>query len=231
MTVDEYNRFFRLLELEKTSHVLDIACGSGYPSLYLAKTIGCGVIGIDINGNGIAAAKKKAKESNLDSKVDFKEVDAGRRLPFNNESFDAAICVDSLIHLSDRLKVLKEWRRVLKPGGRLLFTDPTVITGLVSHIELATRSSIGYFLFAPPGEDERLIKKAGLRLLDHEDLTQNMAKVSKRWHDARRGHKKELVKMEGHENFEGLQRFLLTVHSLASERRLSRFLFVSEKIR
>ncbi|MFI5420576.1 MAG: class I SAM-dependent methyltransferase, partial [Nitrososphaerales archaeon] len=75
------------------------------------------------------------------------------------------------------------------------------------------------------------IEKAGLRLLDHEDLTQNMAKVSKRWHDARRGHKIGLMKMEGQENFEGLQRFLSTVHSLASERRLSRFLFVSEKIR
>jgi SAM-dependent methyltransferase len=128
------------------------------------------------------------------------------------------------------LNVLREWHRVLKRGGRLLFTDPTVITGLVSHIELAIRSSIGYFLFAPPGEDERLIKKAGLKLLIHEDITENMAKVSKRWHDARLGHKKELAKMEGQENFEGLQRFLLTVHSLAAERRLSRFLFVSEKI-
>ena|SRR5437016_11246265 len=113
--------------------------------------------------------------------------------------------------------------------GRLLFTDPTVITGLVCHTELAIRSSIGFFVFAPPGEDERSIREAGFQLMTREDITQNMLSVSKRWHDARLAHKDELVKMEGNQNFEGLQRFFLTVHSLAAEHRLSRFLFVAVK--
>ena len=104
-----------------------------------------------------------------------------------------------------------------------------VLTGAVSHEELATRSSIGRYFFVPPGENERLIGEAGLTLLRVEDVTPNAAIVARRWRDARAGHREPLASLEGEANFEGLQRFLTCVHVLAIERRLSRLCYVAQK--
>ncbi|MBA3659696.1 MAG: class I SAM-dependent methyltransferase, partial [Gemmatimonadales bacterium] len=53
--------------------------------------------------------------------------------------------------------------------------------------------------------------------------------VSLRWHDARARHQEALVGREGTANFDGLQRFLSTVHTLSVEHRLSRFAYLAEK--
>ena len=62
------------------------------------------------------------------------------------------------------------------------------------------------YFFSPPGENERLIKQAGLKLLEARDTTRNAAMLSKRWHDARDKRKSALVTIETEANFVGLQR-------------------------
>jgi len=57
--------------------------------------------------------------------------------------------------------VLRDWHRLLRPGGRMLFTDALVITGPMTSEEIANRASIGFYMFVPPGENERLIREAG----------------------------------------------------------------------
>ena len=108
----------------------------------------------------------------------------------------------------------------------MLYTDPVVVTGLVSNEELALRSSTGYFEFCPPGVNEKLIQEAGFELERTEDVTANEVEVSRHWHDARARLANELTLLEGRETFDGLQRFLATVHRLTSERRLSRFVYL-----
>ena len=152
-----------------------------------------------------------------------------RQLPFDDGSFDAILCIDALNHLPGRAAVFADWARLLVPGGRLLFTDPVTITGLVGSQELATRSSIGYFDFAPPGEDERLLTAAGLNVLAVEDLTEAVAGVARRRFDARAEHGEALRRLEGDDAFERRQRFLDMVATLARERRLSRFAYLAEK--
>jgi hypothetical protein len=104
-----------------------------------------------------------------------------------------------------------------------------VVTGLVSNEELAERSSIGYFVFTPPGVNEQLIEEAGFTLSRREDVTDNAARVSKRWHDARAEERDAMLKIEGEERYVGLQHFFAMVHRLTSERRLSRIVYVAQK--
>src|SRR5260370_39326184 len=106
-----------------------------------------------------------AEEQGLSGRVGFHLYDVSRRLAFPDSAFDAVHSNDAMCHLLDRAAVLQEWRGVLKPGGRFLFTDAMIVTGPLTNRELATRSSIGVYLFLPPGENERLISAAGFALL------------------------------------------------------------------
>lgn len=228
-TAEEYRGWIQALSLHEGSTVLEVASGSGGPALFLAQQVGCRVRGVDINPHGVATANDRARGLGLDARVNFAEANADKPLPFAEETFDAVLCIDSANHFPQRLRVLRDWCRVLRPGGRALFTDPVVITGLVSNEELAVRSSIGLFVFSPPGENERLIAEAGLALVRQADATENAAVVSGRWRDARAEDRPALVKIEGEERFEGLQQFFDVVHRLTSERRLSRFVYFLQK--
>ena len=202
---------------------------SGRPALRIAEVSGARVVGIDINEKGINTAKEMARGMKLDSLVQFQVADGSKSLPFDDQSFDSLICVDSINHLPDRPGVLREWHRVLKQGGRLLFTDPITVTGILSNVEIAIRSSIGFFLFTPPGVDEIMLKESGFELLDKEDLTSSMEIVAKRWHDARSKRREALIKIEGEAEYEGLQKFLEVTHTLSRERRLSRFAYLGRR--
>jgi SAM-dependent methyltransferase len=228
ITTDEYDTFYSWLNLSAGDHVLEMASGSGGPALYLAKKFKCRITGLDINEEGIKTASQSAVNANV-TNAKFQLANVDERLPFDDETFDAVMCTDSMNHFRDRLSYFREWHRVLKTGRRALFTDPVVITGPVSNEELAARSNIGFFLFVPLETTEKFIREAGFNLIRREDVTGNIELTSGRWHDSRQKHRENLVKIEGEERFDGLQKFFSTVHKLTSERRLSRFVFVVEK--
>jgi SAM-dependent methyltransferase len=193
----------------------------------MARETGAACVGVDINPHGIEAAQTRAREQDLASRVSFQMVDAAQPLPFPDQSFDAVFCNDSINHLPGRLQVFRDWHRVLRPGGRVLVTDPIVVTGQLTGEEIRARSSIGFFLFTPVGCNERLLAESGLVVREVRDVTEGMASISRRWRDAREELRPALVELEGAEEFEGVQRFLAVAHTLASERRLSRFMYLA----
>jgi hypothetical protein len=134
-----------------------------------------------------------------------------------------------MCHLPNRLGILREWRRVTAPGARILFTDPTIVTGLVTDAELADRSAVGIYVFSAESVNEALLAEAGFEVERREDLTENMAAMAGRWHDARARFRDDLVADEGVDTFEGIQRFLAACHLLARERRLSRYAYVARR--
>jgi len=102
--------------VKNSEKVLDIGCGTGHPSLYIAKDVGS-IIGIDKSERMIKIAKNRLKRSRVDNII-FEVGDAAS-LKFPDKSFDVVILCGSLATLSDKKKSLQEIKRVLKKNGRV----------------------------------------------------------------------------------------------------------------
>ena len=170
-----------------------------------------------------------ALDAGMVTRATFVQADASESLPLDSGTFDAILCIDAINHLANRRRVLADWARLLAPGGRLCFTDPLTVTGVLGSDEIATRTSIGYGLFVPLGENERRLPQAGLNVVTVEDTTESKAAVARRRYDARAQHEGALRQAEGDETFEGRQRLFKVAATLAGERRLSRYVYVAEK--
>jgi ubiquinone/menaquinone biosynthesis C-methylase UbiE len=229
VTKEELDRFARDLALGPDARLLDVACGSGGPTLHLVHTTGCTAVGVDVHHDAVETARRLVAEAGLADRTTFQSADAAAPLPFEDGSFDALLCIDAINHLANRRAVLADWARLLRPGGRVGFTDPITVTGILASDEIAIRASAGYYLFTPVGEDERLLEETGLHPIRVEDATPNMAAVAARRRDARARREEALRRIEGDETFEGQQRFLSVTARIAREGRLSRFIYVAEK--
>jgi len=225
-----YDRLFSWLELDADSHVLDVACGGGGPAIRLVFTAGCSAIGIDNNADAISRAVALSYRQNIAERVRFECRDGDQALPFGPETFDAVVCFDAIPLFGDRLRILGEWRRVLKPQGRLLYTGP-VMTGPISNLEIAERTNQGRFVLVPPGYDASVLADAGLQLIRAEDVTQQLAEIAEKHCAVRLKYAELLREREGAAVFEKENRYREVAECLARERRLSHYAFLACKPR
>ncbi len=106
-----------LLQVKPDENVLDAGCGSGLTACYLAKKYGCKITGVDINPDMIAKARLRADKEGVTHLVEFKVADV-LKLPFASNRFDLVVG-ESITVFLDKVKVYREFYRVLKPGGRV----------------------------------------------------------------------------------------------------------------
>ncbi len=114
-------RAFRLLPPLDKPRILDIGCGSGVPTLELAKLSGGQVIGIDIDTSLIKRLNKKIEKAGLSDKVTALKRSMFE-MDFPKQSFDI-IWTEGSIFAMGFATGLREWRRFLKPGGFLVVHD------------------------------------------------------------------------------------------------------------
>lgn len=99
--------------------VLDIATGTGTAAFAIAAAVGDGgsVVGVDIAEGMLAKARAKAAAGGV-ANVEFRREDA-TRLPFEDGSFDLAVAASCLFFMPDKRAAVKEWARVVRPGGKV----------------------------------------------------------------------------------------------------------------
>jgi tocopherol O-methyltransferase len=104
---------------DRPQTILDVGCGIGGSSLYLAEKFGAQVTGITLSPVQANRARERAEAAGLTAKTDFQVANA-LEMPFPDNSFDLVWSLESGEHMPDKDKFLQECYRVLKPGGRLI---------------------------------------------------------------------------------------------------------------
>lgn len=102
--------------------VLDLGCGYGSTARYLARNFGCHDTGVNISEKELQLARERSRERDLDHLLSFEYGDF-HHLEYADDSYDIVWSQEAFLHAADKVAVLTECRRVLRPGGSLIFTD------------------------------------------------------------------------------------------------------------
>jgi SAM-dependent methyltransferase len=227
----QMDEFLRWLDLKSNMTILDSCCGNGEVLAYVAEETGAISFGIDINSQSIKIAKQLLSVKN--ASLSFTQSDLRDDLPFSDNSLDAILCIDSIIHFdeNERLKIFEEWNRVLKPGAKLIVTDPCVINGVISSEDLMNRSIFGGYFFLPPGTQEILLEKSNLKIVKCQNITKdNAAKITYNWWKARNDRIETLDSTETKTELDYIQSFLKTSAKLYASEKLEQIAWYCQKV-
>jgi len=175
------------LDLPKGSRVLDAGCGEGATALRLAEKFKLHVDGVDLLDFNIAAAQQRATANNLDKQASF-QVGSYLTLDYPDESFDAVYTMETLVHAPDYKVALAEFRRVLKPKGRLVLFEYSMPTqNSMGEQERKAFQIIndGSAMYSYPlfihGSFPKLLTNAGFKDVQVEDITEQMMPMLRRF--------------------------------------------------
>jgi arsenite methyltransferase len=160
-------RMGRLMCLDATSRVLDVAAGRGASALHLARAFGCQVVGVDLSRTNLDAAREEARRAQLDSLVRFEVADA-EALP-HRETFDAVICECAFCTFPDKAAAATGMARAVRHGGRIGFSDlvrtgplPAELEGLLAWVACVADAR-------PVDDYRRHLEEAGFSIDHVED--------------------------------------------------------------
>lgn len=115
--IDLIEELLRWGEVTQAQKILDVGCGIGGSSLYLAEKFGATATGITLSPVQAERATERAKAAGITAQF---EVADALQMPFEDASFDFVWSLESGEHMPDKVKFIQECFRVLKPGGRFV---------------------------------------------------------------------------------------------------------------
>ena len=108
--------------VEDGDKILDVGCGIGGSSIWLAKNFHCNVVGVNITPAQVEKARRLAKESGVSDLTNF-YVEDYNKTSFRDKSFDVIWVLESICYAESKKVFLQEAWRILKSGGRLIVAD------------------------------------------------------------------------------------------------------------
>lgn len=179
--------------------ILDVACGTGDSTLTLVKASGEGsrVVGVDISEEMLGLAREKMEKAGVAGQVQLMEAD-GEALPFPDGAFDRVSCAFGIRNFEQIPLGLKEFRRVLVPGGKVVILElsmprnPVVracyrlyflhilpwIGGKISHQEAAYRYlPASVVRFPAPESFCGMLRDAGFTDVRHKSLSLGLCRL------------------------------------------------------
>jgi arsenite methyltransferase len=114
----------RLCHIDADSYVLDVGCGAGATPVFLARKIGCRVVGVDTSAGMVERSRERAKREGVTHQVEFRVGDA-QDLPFGDDVFDAVITESVTAFPADKQRAVNEYARVTRRGGYVGLNEST----------------------------------------------------------------------------------------------------------
>ena len=111
-------------KITENTHILDVGCGVGQTPVYIAKTVGARVTGVDINAMMVQRSQERAQNHGVTHLTEFRVADA-QDLPFDDDTFDAVITESVTAFPEDKQRAIDEYTRVTKPGGLIGLNEST----------------------------------------------------------------------------------------------------------
>src|SRR5499427_1439803 len=149
--------------------VLDVGSGVGGPARFLAATYGCRVTGVDLSEPFVDAARYLTERTGQGGQVSFQTASA-LELPFDDGCFDVVLLQHVAMNISDRARLYREIRRVLKPGGRFATFD-VVSNGGETHYPVPWARTPATSFLLSAAATRGAIEPAGFRTLAWRDDT------------------------------------------------------------
>lgn len=162
--------------IEAKHLVLDVCSGMGGPARYLAHRIGCRVVGLDFTGSRHHGAQRLTQLARLDRLVSFRHGNA-LDMPFGDAAFDVVIGQEAWCHVPDKVRLIAECTRVVKPGGVIAYTDILRRTALTEAESERLREEMSFPILETQAGYIGLLEGQGCVMREQDDLSEHWARI------------------------------------------------------